>query len=136
MIRYTKKRNEGTRAGFNERADCSVMATAIAARMPYEEAHTLLATAGRRKGKRFTTSLVLPHLEAKGYKVEAVENLKQKNGSAYTPKTIGNRLKRGYYMVWIKGHVFAVVNGVVEDWTQGRQHRITRAVKITKPRAS
>ncbi len=70
-----------------------------------------------------------------GFKLEFVSNLRQKSGSRYTPKTIGDRLKRGYYLCHCKGHIFAVVNGVVEDWTQGRQHRITTAYKVTRARA-
>jgi hypothetical protein len=134
MKRYSRKVNEGSRYEPNERNDCSVLAIAIAARMKYKDAHELCASAGRRTGHRFHAMRAVNKLAAEGYCVESVGNLVQKNGSAYTPKTIGNKLKRGYYMCWIRGHVFAVVNGEVEDWTNNRKHRITKAVKITKPR--
>lgn len=135
MKRFEKIKKARYRKKLNEANDCVVIAVAIAARMTYEKAHGICEYQGRRIGKGIPTSYVLRHLEKIGFKVEKVKNLRQKNGSRYTPKTIGDRLKRGYYIVRKNSHAMAVVNGVVEDWTNGRQHHIKDAYKITRIRS-
>ena len=135
MKRFEKIKKARFRKKLNETNDCVVIAIAIAARMTYEKAHGICQYQGRKNGKGIVTTYALEHLEKMGFNVEKVKNLRQKNGSRYTPKTIGNKLKRGYYIVRKKTHAFAVVNGTVEDWTSGRQHHIKDAFKITRKRA-
>ena len=116
-----------------ETNDCTVIATAICCRMPYEKAHKLLKKFGRGDRKGFCIS---PHLSAvkhAGFKVDK-SNPVQPNGSKYTAITIGNKLKKGYYLLTSDGHAFALVNGSIENWVDGRRHRITAAYKITRPR--
>jgi len=132
MKRFEKIKKSRYRKKLNETNDCVVIAVAIAARMTYEKAHGICEYQGRKIGKGIATEYVLQHLEKIGFKVEKVKNLVQKNGSRYTPKTIGERLKRGYYIVRKNSHAIAVVNGTVEDWTNGRQHHIKDAYKITR----
>ncbi len=136
MKRFERIKNSRFRKKLNESNDCVVIAIAIAARMTYEKAHGICQYQGRLIGKGIVTTYALEHLEKIGFKVEKVKNLRQKNGSRYTPKTIGKRLKRGYYIVRKKTHALAVVNGVVEDWTNGRQHHIKDAYKITRIKAA
>jgi len=123
------------RKRLNEKNDCAVIALSIVMRTTYKEAHTICAMAGRRvRGKTYTRQTFNAIQEA-GFALEPVKRLKQKNGSLYTPKTIGDKLKKGYYLCFCRGHVFAVVNGDVEDWTEGRQHRITEAWRVVRKRA-
>jgi hypothetical protein len=89
---------------------------------------------GRKPRKGATTFEILRAVINMGFKIEGVKKLKQKNGSRYTPKTIGDKLKRGYYLCFCNGHVFAVVNGDVEDWTNNRKHHITQAYKVIRER--
>ncbi len=134
MKRFEKLRKSRYRKKLNEKNDCVVVAVAIAARMTYERAHGICQYQGRKIGKGIPHRDVLDHLEILGYKVEQVKNLIQKNGSKYTNKTIGNKLKKGYYIVKNNGHVAAVVNGTIEDWSNGRQFHILSAYKITRKR--
>lgn len=113
-----------------ETMDCTVKATALACRIPYEEAHAICAEAGRKPRQGAYTHKIADLLEHKGYRVKRF-NPRQPNGSRYTPKTIGKRLNRGHYMCQVRGHVFAVVDGKVLDWTNGRNHRIERVYKVT-----
>jgi hypothetical protein len=121
---------------FKENKDCAVIATAIVTRTSYEEAHALLKKFGRQNGRgtKFM-SITQPAIESIGYTVTEVKNNKQQNGSYYTPKTIGQKLTKGYYLCRVKGHIFAVVNGEVLDWTKGRRHRIIAINQVTKKRA-
>ena len=117
---------------MKERADCTVIATAIACRIPYPEAHEMVRMMGRPNRQGFYTNIIAESLPQFGYEAIELKRIKQKNGSLYTPKTIGKKLKSGYYICQVNGHAFAVVNGVVEDWTDGRRHRIKRIWKIKK----
>ncbi len=134
MKKYMKNKTAPFRAKQNERRDCSVIAMAIVARMTYKEAHAAMQEAGRRNGRGAHTYVSVAAIRKAGFSVEPVKNMKQKNGSKYTPKTIGKKLKTGYYICTAYGHIFAVVNGVVEDWTDGRQHHITKAYKVVRTR--
>ena len=120
---------------MNEKNDCAVKAISIVARVSYFKAHEALTAHGRlpRKGTTFKTQTV-PALASLGIEITQVKRDRQPSGSRYTPKTIGQKLKKGYYLCRCKGHIFAVVNGVVEDWTDGRQHRINQIWKVNKKR--
>ena len=123
------------RKQMNERRDCSVKAIAIACRLTYKSAHITLQQLGRKNGKGASTPLILSAARVAGFEVTPVTRLRQKSGSKFTPKTIGGKLKRGYYLAFVNGHVISVVNGVVHDWTAGRNHHINEVYKVTRKRA-
>lgn len=131
---YKKMRDSSSQ--INENKDCAVVAAAIVTQSDYFAAHALLKLFGRedRKGTCFerTTKRAI---ESLGFKVERVENSLQENGSRYTPKTIGKMCKDGHYLCRVKGHIFAVVDGQVMDWTEGRRHRIYAVYKVFKNNA-
>lgn len=109
----------------------------MAARLPYDEAHALLAAAGRENRKGLHTSVMFDALRSIGYRVTKSSEYrpKQKNGSAYTMKTVSQLFKRGYYIVHVTGHFAALVNGEVYDWTRGRRQRVLDVYKIEKVRS-
>jgi len=135
MKRYLKHKNSQARTQLQEKNDCAVIALSIVMRSTYKEAHQLCASIGRKNRRGTHTRQTFHAIRAAGFKLEPVKRMVQKNGCKYTPKTIGDKLKRGYYLCFCRGHVFAVVNGDVEDWTEGRQHRITSAYKVVRTRA-
>ena len=114
----------------NETNDCMVKATAIAGRMSYQDAYNLCRLAGRKDRRGASVFLTMAAMKGRGYTIDSMGCPVQKNGSRYTSLTIGNRLKRGRYICVSKGHVFAVHNGEVCDWTNGRRHRIIEAYKV------
>jgi len=123
------------RKAQNETNDCSVMAIAIACRLSYKQAHETMARMGRRNRQGVSNMSILLAARSHGFELTPVKNLKQKSGSKFTPKTIGQKLKSGYYMVFVNRHVLGVVNGTVFDWSEGRQHHINEAWKVTRARA-
>jgi hypothetical protein len=133
--KYTTLRNSRYRKQQNETNDCSVFAIAIACRLTYKKAHEVMSMFGRRNRKGVDTFTILRAAQYLGFDLAPVKNLKQKTGSAYTPKSIGKKLKTGYHLAFVHGHVLGVVNGTVYDWTDGRQHRIKEAYKVTRKRA-
>ena len=133
--KYETLKNARYRKQQNEKNDCSVMATAIACRLSYKKSHELMASHGRRTRGSAHTHIILNAARSLGFTLTPVKNLKQKNGSKFTPKTIGAKLKAGYYLAFINGHVLGVVNGEVYDWTNNRNHHIIEAYKVTRTRA-
>ncbi len=134
MKKYLKQKSARCRKVLNETNDCGVISTAIVARMTYKAAHALMALYGRPAKRGSYGHDQRMAIQSQGFTVEQVKNDRQKSGSKYTPKTIGEKCKRGYYLCYCNGHVFAVVNGIVEDWTDGRQHHITAIYKIVRTR--
>ena len=49
-----------------------------------------------------------------------------------TVNNFRNYLPRGNYIFGINGHVLAVKNGAVHDWTENRKHKITRIWTVEK----
>lgn len=126
-----ENQKKGTMA-HSDSKDCSVIAISIACRIPYDVAHDVCRKNGRKNNRGFWPEKTFSDLKDLGYVFEEVKNIKQKNGSKYTPKTIGNKLKKGYYLCYVKSHVFAVKNGNVCDWSKGHRHRIYKIYKVTK----
>jgi len=124
---------------LNERNDCTVKAVSIACQVPYSEAHGYLKALGRRKGcgwfpnnhqrrKRGHVSGYIDNLDFLGIEYEKVSVVSS------TVSQIERELRTGHYMVHVSGHVLALVNGKVQDWTAGRRHRIVSVYKIKNPR--
>lgn len=116
----------------NEDHDCGVKAIAMVGRVSYKEAVKLCAEHGRKPGEGMYNTQIEIILYQMGFNVQPVTKLYQKNGSKYTPKTIGKRLKVGYYLAYVNGHVLPIINGEIFDWTEGRKHHINSAVKIVR----
>lgn len=118
----------------SDRNDCAVKAVAMIGRVSYKKAYELCKAQGRRDGHAMNNGKINQTFANMGFDVQQVENLYQKNGCRYTPKTIGQRLKTGYYILYVKGHVIPLINGTTFDWTSGRRHRIFIAFKIVRTR--
>lgn len=131
LAKFERLCNTSKRIG--ESNDCMVKAMAIAGRMTYNEAHLIAQKAGRKKreGTNWLSAVYL--MKQQGYAIEYIIPL-QPNGSKYTPKTIGKRYPKGYYICITSNHAFALHNGEVCDWTNGRKHRIIEVVKVVKTR--
>ena len=85
-----------------ERNTCTVVATAIAADVPYERAYSLCKLHGRKRNRGMPRGRVREVIRALGCKVTRVvepgfASLVRPGGARYTPKTIGRRLKHGVF---------------------------------------
>lgn len=109
-----------------EHNDCSVKAVAIACDVPYKVAHKALEKAGRKPRKGVYPHEIQAAIESLGYGVA------QWQVTAKTASKLGidPALQKGHFMVFVRGHVAALKDGVVEDWTQGRRHRVNKVVKV------
>ena len=125
--RYDYLKKQSVQMG--EANDCTVKALALVSGMEYKYCHTLLAKHGRprRSGPswaQFYRAVSAMGLWKKEYQVKSK-----------TLTTLERELKnvKGRFLVETSGgrHVCAIVNGVVEDWTAGRRHRVLRVWKVS-----
>jgi hypothetical protein len=114
---------------MRERNDCAVKALAIVASKPYEEIHALMKSLGR-KDRRGTSRNIVWKAAQKLNPEVGYEAIRKPNGRYYTARTIGEALPKGNYMILYRGHLAAMVDGMVEDWTDGRCHRVLAVYKM------
>ena len=110
-----------------ETNDCAVKAIAIACDVPYRVAHKALELQGRKKRGGSALSWIHNAIKGLGFEINAVDT---------TAKTITSlprdrQHNQGYYIALVSGHVAAMVDGQVEDWSEGRRNRIKVLYKIT-----
>jgi hypothetical protein len=132
--------------------DCTVIALAIAAEISYEDAYKTCWNRGRkartgmmtRKHIQCFLDLDLPVYEVlrmRGkqtlYRIrysEAILNvsaLYNEKNKQYTANTITDICKPDKkYVAYTRDHVLAIDNKIVQDWTNGRKHRIISLFQI------
>jgi hypothetical protein len=123
--------------------DCSVRALAIAAGIPYEEAHRLFKEAGRADNKPTPTAVTRALFKRLGFTKHTTflgyGARYNRRRDTWTPianyPTLARFIKahpRGRFTVHRTGHAFALINGVVHDWPS---ERFTRAFPATGSRS-
>jgi hypothetical protein len=112
----------------HESNDCTVRALANATGMPYKLAHRIMAQrASRKVGKGVMASDWHPVYESFGVKLQSIHG--STNGALYLAHLTGKarqagitlerllpRLGSGRYIIKVRGHVLAVVDGKVLDY--------------------
>lgn len=122
---------------YREDNDCTVKALALTTGISYAEAHKLLASLGRVNGKGFSSFLTreaVAHTGKRIRQVKVIEEIvhqypgKHKNklrATTHQPARFPGAWKNGKtYMAFTKGHVLAIVDGVVHDWTSEKSFYI------------
>lgn len=106
-------------AGFTEDNDCAVRALAVVADIPYAEAHATLAHYGRKDGKGTAGHIVLEAYAKFGGAVEYLQKYNPFTGKAIPGPTVAQLMRtvkpHERLVVWVTGHVFAVVGGAQHD---------------------
>jgi len=112
---------------YNDTNNCAVVAVAIVCRVAYGKAFNTLKRLGRVTGRGTPITLTVPALNQLGFQSEHIEFNK------CTVSTITRQLdKNSMYLVRVRGHILAVRNGDVIDWSKGRRHRVLQVLKVTK----
>jgi len=125
---YLSLKEEQNRLFPHEKNDCTVKALAAAASIDYPIAHNMLRVRGRKHGHGFQTSIVIEELTKLGKSVKDVTLLVVPHTK--TVRAFGARNYRGTYLIRTKGHILCSKNGVVQDWTVGRCHRILNVWRV------
>ena len=157
-IRYKTVRSDSYRFDKRETNDCSVIAVAIACDVDYKTAHTALKNAGRKYRRGATLRVILDAIENAGATIERCErHMSDRRLGYHTHDETKLDLKtthRPWYLIWkghkltpnnvvkyvdrdkkyvalTKDHCFAIVDGVVMDWSKGRKHHIKSLVEVS-----
>jgi len=117
--------------------DCTVRALAICLGIEYKSAHRLLEVYGRQRGKGFrfnawASCKCVQHILTRLVQYDTKFNHAWYHGDKSKPRkirtTIGQFVKanpKGTFIIGIDNHVFALVDGVINDtWTPGPKKRI------------
>lgn len=128
---------------MGERNDCVVKALCVAGNISYLRAHKILEDLGRRRRRGcpgYWLKIALKQLGFKLHEVDLRRFRKFSYGPYYKiPRTITTYhptrfpkawKAKGTYILWTRGHVAVVKDGVMHDWTVGRSHRVTSIDKV------
>jgi hypothetical protein len=129
----------------NELNDCSVKAVAVLAELPYGEALYLLNDRGRKprhgtfNGTACSPEVVLQTLGFKVTRVDPQEIIqtypkpRQRELqciTTYHPTKFAAQWPAGKFLLFVRGHVVAVVDGVIHDWTVGRSKQVFAVYRV------
>lgn len=129
---------------FNEANDCTVRALAIAAGVPYADAHATLQQLGRNNGRGvYFNSIMNEAFKRHGCRLTRVNMLdtiatypgvhsKLKSLTTHHPDRFKAQWPAGTFIMFTSGHVLAIKDGVNHDWTRGRAKRAVSLWRVEK----
>lgn len=123
---------------IGDRSACTVIATAIVCGCSHASADKVVTEVGGRtrgNGIYFNGTELMHSVLAKFGKVATSEYQRQYGVRGFSLKTVAKRYPRGRYLVFIKGHVAALRNGKLDDWSEGRSHTVLSVYRITGKQA-
>lgn len=135
------------RKSHNEHRDCTVVAMTITTGLPYAVCHKALSDAGRanRRGTHFAQQRKA--YEALGFNLREWSSAEiigmvqsyPKKGIAGLTTHQPRRFPKAWaaqngkaLLLYSRGHVSAMVGGVVQDWAINRAKQVWRVVEVTK----
>lgn len=111
----------------NDRADCSIRAVVAATGSDYDTVWHMFKAAGRRTGKRTPTAVTNAVVAKLGFKFEPW----RVDGKTIT--TVERELpSSGAFLINVRGHILAVVDGLTHDWAAGRRHHVENVRRVTR----
>jgi hypothetical protein len=124
-----RKRVEDIQLGSGlaaENNDCTVRAFALLTDAPYETARAYLRAFGRGNRRRMYSTELLRAFDLAGF------DLKELPFKAKTAVTATREAQAagGRVLISITGHVFAVIDGHVDDWADNRRTRFENAWRV------
>lgn len=111
---------------LGEKNDCAVKAIAIATGTPYAEVHAELTRQGRKRRSGTYFHQTEGAVKNLGFELQRVMV------RSATVRTIARELKTGTYLVRVHRHILCLKEGKVEDWSEGRLHRVKAVYRINK----
>ena len=126
-----KQETREASAKHGERRDCAVVAISLVTNVPYREVLGMLDVLGRKKGHGTFQPQTLACLKMLGFEVNKTFRPKQPNGSGYTIKSISKDYPIGTYLVSIRHHILAMVNGKILDWSEDTKYHVRQIIRVT-----
>lgn len=135
-------------AEFGEKKDCTVKSVAIACDVPYATAHAALKRFGRKNGEGASLEIVLAAIMSLGFRVrqwscqEIFEMIARYPGAHKGLQSITSHHMRRFPNAWAgchrnlimggRWHIWAVKNGVCEDWSVNKSLRVGYIWEVEK----
>ncbi len=133
--------NERSREN-GETNDCAVKAVSIAARVTYSAALNELTLRGRKARTGTYTHDIITALRTFGKTVTAIDprsiidtypsphNVKATCITTHHPRRFAKAWPKGTYLLFVKRHVAAVVDGELHDWTVNSAKKVIAIYKV------
>ena len=130
----------------NDHNQCTVIASSLAFDVDYKEMTDYYSKQGRRKGKGVqhhkSVAIVKGLAKIKGYDYKRLDTTAIARITKGKTMTVNNsekylRKDKTYVLFTAtarSGHALAMVNGIVEDHTRGRKHKIHTVIELTPPK--
>ena len=128
-----------------ENMDCSVRALAIVTGISYEDARTALADKGRKNRRRTPTHYLLDAVTSLGYQYRSVDICREiisgyPGKHKFKTRVTSHQMdrfpevwkNRKTYLMFTRGHVLAIINGVNHDWSRGKSLRCQVLYEVEK----
>lgn len=112
---------------YNDKDHCTVIAVATVTGMSFGKARIKLEKAGRLHRQGTYSFIYHQVLRRRGYEIEYMGGYE-----GHHVKTMGKKLGKGTYLVTIRKHVIAFVDGVCNDWSDGSSYRVKEVHKVIK----
>lgn len=107
---------------------CSVIATATVTGLSFARARRKLERLGRKRCKGLSYGVYRKAIEQQGFKVTTCHY----NLIGMTVNQVAKQLPQGKFLVRINKHVLAMVDGVVNDWSEGRKFKVKSIHQVSK----
>ena len=114
---------------FRDSKSCALVAVCALTKKPYEEVYDDFRDHGRKRGKPTPTWMTRQILAQYGYTLLPMIRIPKSVNQCETKLA-----KSGKYLIQVRDHILACVNGRVEDWTRGRKHRPIKIYRVVKKR--
>lgn len=113
---------------YNDNNFCTVVAVASVTGMSFGKARIKMEKAGREHKKGAYDFQYHEVIQRRGYKLERVLGYR-----GHHVRTMGKKLKgQGNFLVKVRGHVLAVMDGVINDWAVDSCRRVDSVYKVIK----
>lgn len=131
---------------YKDTGFCAVIAIATACKISFGKARAMCKKLGRPDRKGTPLPIIGEVIRRRGYRAKPLTtfDLNTKGGwTWYTDrsdweyvghhlKTMPNKLPKGTYMILVRNHILTMVDGKINDWSEGRSLRVQRVWEITK----
>lgn len=110
---------------YGEKNDCVVKALSLVSGYSYEKVHNYLRKKGRKFGNGTLKQIWIPAMRDMGIK----DNQSRFNGKTTMNLRVPNR--KSNYLILSSRHVAAMIEGKVQDWSDGRRTRVLEVWGVT-----
>jgi hypothetical protein len=125
-IKYKNCVSVGNSMG--DRSYCSVIALATGAQIPHKKAYHVMRQYGRKHKQGAWTHESLAAFQSLGFETKLVTSDYPEVKTVITAER--HLPKDKTFLITIRGHIFTMRNGVIEDWSEGRKHKIKKIFEI------